>query len=64
MVGGRWSYYSALVFATREEAEDNAKHHLMNRRMLVEDSGAEETTDPVNYRWVGQKLVAIEGDER
>lgn len=54
-VGNEWAG-NALVFATREEAEDNARE-LMGRWMLVTDTRADETDAPVNYRWVDRKLV-------
>ena len=53
----KWSF-NALVFATEQEAEDNARD-LMMRWMAVTDSSAQPTEDPVNYRWVGGQLVAI-----
>ena len=57
LVQGAWSH-NALCFATKAEAEDNARE-LMNRWMLVEDSRADESTDPVNYRWVDGKLERV-----
>lgn len=51
---------NALRFATKEEAEANAKD-LMRRWMLVIDTRVVESSDPVNYRWVaGKGLEAIE----
>lgn len=50
---------NALVFASKQEAEANA-HDLLMRWMLVTDSRADETNDPVNYKWAGGKLVAVE----
>jgi len=57
-VDGKWSQNS-LVFATKQEAEDNAVA-LMWRWALVTNTRAAETTDPVNYRWVDGKLVSVE----
>lgn len=57
LVGGQWTG-NALVFATREEAEDNARD-LMDRWLLVEGTRAEEIDAPVNYRWVDRKLVRV-----
>lgn len=57
LVGGQWAG-NALVFATREEAEDNARD-LKDRWLLVEDTRAEEIDAPVNYRWVDHKLVRV-----
>ena len=54
-IGNEWAG-NALVFATREEAEDKARE-LMGRWMLVTDTRADETDAPVNYRWVDRKLV-------
>lgn len=57
LVGGQWAG-NALVFATREEAEDNARD-LMARWLLVEDTRAEEIDAPVNYRWIDRRLVRV-----
>jgi hypothetical protein len=57
-VSGREWAGNALVFATREEAEDNARE-LMSRWMLVTDTRADETDDPVNYQWADRKLVRL-----
>ena len=54
---GKWAD-NGLCFATREEAEANAKA-LMNRWMLVTDYRAVESTDPVNYAWVDGQLVGV-----
>lgn len=56
-VDGQWTG-NGLVFATREEAEDNARE-LMARWFVVVDTRADETTDPVNYRWVDRKLIRV-----
>lgn len=57
--GGRF-YDNALRFATREEAEGNAKD-LFSRWVLVREWRVEESTDPVNYRWdPSAGLVALE----
>jgi hypothetical protein len=58
-VNGREWCGNALVFATQKEAEDNA-HDLMMRWTSVTDSRADETDDPVNYRWIDNKLVRVE----
>ena len=42
---------NALRFATREEAEANARD-LMGRWLLVTDTRVTESDDPVNYAWV------------
>jgi hypothetical protein len=56
-VNGEWAG-NALVFATYDEAYDNARD-LMGRWMLVEDYGVKETDDPVNYKWTAQGLVEV-----
>jgi hypothetical protein len=58
LVEGKWSR-NGLVFATKEEATDNARN-LFGRWMLCEDSRAVEVDEPVNYRWVDGALVAVE----
>jgi hypothetical protein len=50
---------NALRFATREEAESNA-NDLMMRWLLVEETAVEESSDPVNYKYVDHKLVAVQ----
>lgn len=61
-VEGKWSR-NGLVFATKEEAEDNALS-LMWRWTLVQDSRAVEVDEPVNYRWLpGVGLQAVEDEE-
>jgi hypothetical protein len=57
-VQGAWSR-NGLVFATKQEAEDNAKN-LMWRWLLVEDTRAVEVDEPVNYKWEANKLVPAE----
>ena len=50
---------NALRFATREEAEANARD-LMGRWMLVTAWRVVESDDPVNYRWDNEVgLVAV-----
>lgn len=49
---------NGLVFATKEEAEQNARDLLM-RWFVPSDSRAAESSDPVNYRYVDHKLVPI-----
>lgn len=59
-VENKWSR-NGLVFATKEEAEDNAKE-LMYRWVSVCDSRAVEVSDaefPVNYQWINRKLKYI-----
>lgn len=56
-VGGEWAG-NGLVFATREEAADNARA-LMSRWLLVTDTRADETDATVNYQWIDRKLVPI-----
>jgi len=48
-VQGKWSQ-NGLAFATQAEAEANARD-LMGRWMLVENSRAVESDQPVNYKW-------------
>ena len=55
---GKW-YGNALRFATREEAEDNAEN-LRMRWLLVRETRAVESDDPVNYRWTDDGLKAVE----
>lgn len=57
-VDGQWAG-NALVFATKHEAEQNARA-LMYRWTLVKDSKAIETTEPVNYKWIEDRLVPVE----
>lgn len=52
-------YGNALRFATREEAEANVKD-LMRRWFAVRETRVVESDDPVNYKWVDGKLVAVE----
>jgi len=54
---GKWCG-NALRFATREEAEGNARD-LMNRWMLVTDTRAVESDDPVNYTWVNGRTEPV-----
>jgi hypothetical protein len=61
-VNGREWCGNALVFATKQEAENNA-HDLMMRWTSVTDSRADETDDPVNYKWTDGRLVRVEADE-
>jgi len=55
--GPDWSS-NALRFATKEEAEDNARD-LAKRWVLVLDWRATECADPVNYAWVDGKLNPV-----
>jgi hypothetical protein len=56
-VNGQWAG-NALVFATEQEARDNARE-LMGRWLLVEEFGSAPTEDPVNYRWTATGLVPV-----
>jgi hypothetical protein len=56
-VEGKWSR-NALVFATKEEAEANAKD-LMMRWFAVQDSRAVEVDEPVNHTYRDQHLIAV-----
>ena len=55
---GKWAG-NALRFATREEAEANAKD-LERRWVLVRDTRVVESDDPVNYRYEDGRLQAVE----
>ena len=55
---GKW-YGNALRFATREEAESNARD-LMFRWFAVSAYRATESDDPVNYAYRDHKLVTLE----
>ena len=52
----KW-YGNALVFATKQEAENSAIE-LSMRWLLVVDTKAEETDEPVNYKFTGGRNVA------
>jgi len=54
---GEWAG-NTLVFATKEEAEDNARA-LMMRWTKVTDTRADPTDKPVNYKWIDGKAVYI-----
>lgn len=63
VIGEGYTWHrNGLVFATREEAEANAKD-LMSRWMLVTDCRAVESDEPVNYQWLDGKLVEVEKGE-
>ena len=49
-----WSR-NGLVFATKQEAEDNARN-LACRWMQVTDHRAVEVDEPVNYKWTERGL--------
>lgn len=55
--GNEWCK-NGLVFETKEEAEANAKA-LMARWMLVTNTRACESTEPVNYKWENNELVPV-----
>lgn len=57
LVDGVWSR-NGLVFATKNEAEDNARA-LMRRWFWVEDARAVEVSEPVNYLWLGGAPVPV-----
>jgi hypothetical protein len=57
-VEGKWAG-NALVFATKEEAEQNGRDLLM-RWFVPTDSRAIESTDPVNYSYVNGRLERVE----
>jgi hypothetical protein len=54
---GKWCG-NALRFATREEAENNARD-LSYRWFAVRETRAVESTDPVNYRYTDGQLVQL-----
>jgi hypothetical protein len=59
LVSGEWAG-NGLRFATKAEAEKNARD-LMGRWILVRETRADESSDPVNYRWDDDAgLVALE----
>jgi hypothetical protein len=58
LVQGQWSQNN-LAFATYEEAEQSAKD-LYSRWMLVTDSRAVESDQPVNYKIVDNVMSAVE----
>lgn len=53
---------NGLVFATKEEAEQNAVDLLM-RWFVPTDSRAVESLDAVNYSYIGRKLVAVNNSQ-
>jgi hypothetical protein len=58
LVGYEWAG-NGLRFATKDEALANARN-LMQRWLLVKDVRADESSDPVNYKWADGALVRIE----
>lgn len=54
---GKWNA-NGLRFATKEEAETNAKN-LAAKWWLVTNTRAVESDDPVNYHWVDGKLEPV-----
>lgn len=56
-VQGEWAG-NALRFETKQEAYENARD-LMGRWLLVDDFRVDESPDPVNYRWIDNKLEAV-----
>jgi hypothetical protein len=57
LVSGKWSR-NALVFATEQEAKDNA-HDLMMRWFAVDDSRAVEVDEPATHSYADRVLVAL-----
>jgi len=57
---GKWCG-NGLAFATKEEAEANARD-LMRRWILVTATRAVESDEPVNYKWTDKGLEAVEAD--
>jgi hypothetical protein len=55
---GTWAG-NALRFATEAEALGNVRD-LEMRWMLVRGTRVVESDDPVNYKWVDGRLVAVE----
>ncbi len=55
---GQWTP-NGLRFATKEEAEANV-YDLSMRWFLVRETRVTESDDPVNYRYVDGKLIAVE----
>lgn len=54
---GKW-YGNAVRFATEAEAQAWALDRMM-RWIAVRDTRVVESEDPVNYRWVDNRLVAL-----
>lgn len=54
---GQW-LPNGLRFATKEEAEANARD-LGMRWIAVRDTRAAESEDPVNYTYINGKLEAV-----
>lgn len=54
---GQWAG-NGLRFATKEEAEANAKD-LMSRWMLVTDTRAAPSEDEPNYKWTDHGLFHL-----
>lgn len=55
--GTSWSQ-NALVFATEQEASDNARD-LMMRWYAVKDCRAAQSDQTVNYSYVNRQLVEV-----
>lgn len=56
-INGKWCRNS-LVFASEQEAKDNALD-LMTRWFLADDSRATEVNEAVNYSYINRKLIAV-----
>jgi len=61
LVQGEWCS-NALRFATKDEAEANARD-LMRRWVLVRDSRAHQSDDPVNYVWDANGLTEVKPEK-
>ena len=57
-VQNKWSQ-NAVVFATKEEAEQSARE-LMSRWMMVENCRAVESTDKVNYQIIDGQMKSVD----
>jgi hypothetical protein len=56
--GGKTFAGNALRFETRKEAEENVDA-LALRWTLVHSTCVDESTDPVNYRYIDGQLIAV-----
>jgi hypothetical protein len=51
-------YQNGVAFATKEEAEGNAKNKF-SAWTMAEQWRVVESTEPVNYAWIDNKLVPV-----
>ena len=58
-VDGRDWVGNTLVFATKEEAEGNARS-LKSRWISVTNTRADPTEKPVNHRWIDNAMIRVE----